>query len=114
MKLPNASRVRVDRSKIEQYLLSHEHPDGSPKARFFERFGFRRSHWEALAAALCGHARTQNVANTVESGYGIRYVLDGPLETPDGRRPYVRTVWIMEAGNDEPRLVTAHPMGRVE
>jgi hypothetical protein len=114
MKLPNASRVRVDRSKIEQYLLSHEHPDGSPKARFFERFGFRRSHWEELAAALCGHARTQNVANTVESGYGIRYVLDGPLETPDGRRPYVRTVWIMEAGNDEPRLVTAHPMGRVE
>ena len=33
----------------------------------------------------------------------------GDLEAPDGRRPLVRTVWILAKGSAEPRLVTAYP-----
>lgn len=40
MNLPNAKDARVDRVKIVGYLLNREHPDGSGKAAFFERFGF--------------------------------------------------------------------------
>lgn len=47
-----------------------------------------------------------------ESNYGARYLVDGIIETPDGRNPRIRTVWIIDSANDEPRLVTAHPLRR--
>ena len=49
MRLPNANRARVDPDKIEKYLLSHDHPDGASKARFFELFGFQQALWETFA-----------------------------------------------------------------
>ena len=43
---------RVDRSKIEEYLL---HPiNGRGKAAFFEAYGFSRSRWDELRRALLG------------------------------------------------------------
>ena len=36
------------------------------------------------------------MTKVVESEYGTRYSVDGLLETPDSRNPYVRTVWIIE------------------
>jgi hypothetical protein len=110
MKLPNADLARVERAKIENYLLSHDHPDGATKARLFELFGFRRSMWEVLAAALREHGQVNQVNRTVETGYGMRYIVDGELRTPGGRRPTVRTVWIVESGLEGPRLITAHPI----
>jgi hypothetical protein len=38
------------------------------------------------------------------------YTIEGVLETPDGRNPYVRTVWTVEIGSDAPRFVTAYPL----
>jgi hypothetical protein len=42
--------------------------------------------------------------------YGVNYVVDGSLATPIGITVNVRTVWIIEAGEEEPRFVTAHPL----
>ena len=114
VRLPNANRARVDRDKILKYLLCHEHPDGAPKARFFERFGFKRSAWEKLAAALFKHAMVNVVRKMVETDYGTRYTVDGPVETPDGRGPAIRTVWIVERESPVPRLVTAYPLEEPE
>ena len=47
---------------------------------------------------------------TVKSEYGVRYCVDVPVETPGGDRPTIRTVWIVEEGSPEPRLVTAYPV----
>jgi len=110
MKLPNAEHVSVDREKLTGYLLCVSHPDGGSKAEFFARFGFRVEDWEVLAEALRRHGAHYEVVNTVDSAYGTRYAVDGPLETPDGRNPLVRTVWIVEKGSAEPRLITAHPL----
>ncbi|HHT9108333.1 MAG TPA: DUF6883 domain-containing protein, partial [Candidatus Wunengus sp. YC64] len=55
------------------------------------------------------HGATYNVTKVVESEYGTRYSVDGLLETPDSRNPYVRTVWIIEKQSTTPRLITAHP-----
>ena len=33
----------------------------------------------------------------------------GRIETPSGKTPLVRTVWIVDRGFDAPRLVTAYP-----
>ena len=110
MKLPHATRARVDQKKIVEYLLSLSHPDGSSKARFFRRFGFDADDWEVFARVLRKHARTHPVSASVESRHGTRYSVDGLLETPDERNPKVRTVWILARRSKSPRLITAHPI----
>lgn len=108
MKLPNGDQSRVDREKVTDYLLCVTHPEGSGKAEFFCRFGFRLENWVALADALRKHGASHSVAKSVESSYGTRYALEGELESPDGRNPRVRTIWIIERGTKIPRLITAH------
>ena len=110
MKLPHAERLRVDREKIIGYLLSAVHPEGGGKAEFFARFGFRIEDWEVLAAALRNHGLRHPVVKTVESSYGTRYAVEGELESPDGRNPRVRSIWIVEKGSVVPRLITALPI----
>ncbi len=110
MKLPHGSRARVERRKIIDYLLSSSHPDGSGKARFFFGFGFTVEGWEIFGRALKKHGRVNPVSASVESRHGTRYSVDGPLETPDGRNPKVRTVWILARRSKSPRLITAHPV----
>jgi len=109
MMLPDRDRARVDRAKITDYLLSLSHPDGRGKAAFFMRFGFKARDWEALADALREVAVRNLVTAVAESAHGTRYTVDGPLHTPDGRAPRVRTVWIVER-DSVPRLITAHPL----
>jgi hypothetical protein len=110
VQLPQASHARVDEAKVVRYLLSHAHPDGASKARFFEQFGFRAHAWPVLAAALKEQARQNPVTNVVATGHGTRYSVDGVLRTPDGRNPNIRTVWIVEPDMDGPRLITAYPL----
>jgi hypothetical protein len=100
----------VDREKIVEYLLNHEHPDRRAKALFFERVGFKTEAWETLADALRAHGGTHDVASVVESRFGTRYIVEGKLMSPDGRNPLMRTVWIVEKPQAAPRLVTAYPL----
>jgi hypothetical protein len=107
--LPDSSVARVDRTKVVDYLLSSSHPDGRAKAAFFTRCGFKVEEWEVLAQALQNVGMSHPVKGVVESAYGKRYTVDGPLQTPRGLTPKVRTVWIVEPGHP-PRLVTACPI----
>ena len=112
--LPNAYKSRVDREKIIEYLLCESHPDGRAKATFFTKFGFAVEQWEVLAESLRKHGMTYPVVKTVKSVYGVRYCVEGPIETPNGSNPNIRTVWIVEEGCTEPRLITAYPIRRKE
>lgn len=109
MRLPDAERLRVDREKITEYLLCVSHADGKAKAEFFMRFGFRLDQWEVFAEALRKQGRSHPIVKTVASPHGARYAVDGPVESPDGRNPLIRTVWIHEADGN-PRLITAYPL----
>lgn len=106
--IPFADRLRVDESKVVEYLLSH--PNGKGKAAFFLAFGFVPAAWSVLADALKQQARGNPVIMALASPYGVRYSIDGELQTPSGGRPSVRTVWILESGSEEPRLITAFPV----
>ena len=110
MKLPNANRARVERDKIVDYLLNAAHRYGASKARFFVRFGFRVEEWERMARALLEHGKAHDVARVRETGFGPRYEVEGALNTPNGRRPRVRTVWQLDRGEVAPRLITAYPL----
>ncbi len=112
MKLPRAEEAVVPREKVTDYLLSSSHRTGRAKAEFFTRFGFTVEGWWALADALKRHAASCEVEAVQKTAYGTRYTIEGPLETPDGRNPRVRTVWFVEAGGLASRLVTAYPCSR--
>ena len=110
MKLPAASKLVVEREKIEDYLLNAAHRYGASKARFFEHFGFRMAAWEQLAQALREHGQKHEVTKTRETGFGPRYEVEGGLSCPNGRHPRVRSVWQLDQGAVAPRLLTAYPL----
>jgi hypothetical protein len=111
VKLRNAHLSTVDRSKIVDYLLNEAHPDNGGKAQFFMSCGFSPEHPELLAEALRHVAKEGEVVRRMESAHGEKSIVDGWLSvhTEDGRRRSVRTIWIIDAGKDAPRLVTAYP-----
>jgi hypothetical protein len=50
------------------------------------------------------------VADSERSPYGTKYMIDGALDTPNGVMIRVRTIWIIEKGQDTPRFITAYPI----
>ena len=109
MTLPNAAKAVVERSKLEAYLLSFEHPQGRSKAAFFARFGYWRSNWDVLRDALLSQARTQEAIKLPDTAFGTKYAVEGPLASPSGRTPMVRAIWFIPVGDEVPILVTAFP-----
>ena len=108
-KLPNADKAFVEPAKITDYLLSLSHPDGKGKAKFFMKFGFSVAEIKSLETSLLNHAVTQPVIVAQKSEHGVKYVLECTVQSPDGRNPCIRSVWIVDTGNISPRLVTAYP-----
>jgi hypothetical protein len=111
--MPESEKAYVQREKIEGYLLNRNHPRGASKAAFFESFGFSVERWQALAEALVEHAGSGALVYTERTPWGVQYAVEGPLRTPSGRRPMVRTVWERRAGGERYpegiRLVTTLP-----
>lgn len=100
---------RIDRSKIDEYLL---HPtNGRGKAAFFQVDGFALERWQELRDALIEHAQAWPVAELVVSPYGQRYRVHGGLRTPSGRLPWPLVCSVWQADNDAigVRLITAYP-----
>jgi uncharacterized protein DUF6883 len=87
-----------------------EHLVGRHKARFFAGYGFTKAKWEVLRQALLQHV-IDNVAIDIEANaFGTKYIVEGSLICPDGRSPVIRTIWMIEASHQVPRLVTAYPL----
>ena len=72
MQLPNSDVAIVSEEKIVGYLLNSLHPDGVPKARFFDLFGFKVDEWEVLADALKLLGERSPVVETVDSVHGAK------------------------------------------
>jgi len=110
--MPNAEQAFVPTNKILRYLLDPANERNQGKAGFFFRFGFTRRSWRRLATALRQHALLYDVVSTETTEYGVKYRIVGALTTPDERNPTVRTLWIVQHGDDMPRFVTAVPHDR--
>jgi hypothetical protein len=67
-------------------------------------------NWHTLADSLANHAKTNEVAKVESTLFGMRYVIEGLLQTPVGRTPMVRSVWFIDSGETIPRFVTAYPL----
>ncbi|MFP4247715.1 MAG: DUF6883 domain-containing protein [Halochromatium sp.] len=110
MRLPHANRATIRPEKITHYLLSDDHPTGRHKARFFGAFGFSKTAWRQLEAALLRHAVEHPVCEEQSTPFGISYAIDGLLPSPDGRAPSIRAIWFLEFEKNAPQFVTAYPL----
>ena len=109
-KLPNAENAIVEQEKILDYLLNPNHPIGATKAKFFAKLGFAVEKWDVLANALLVHGQTNEVKRVRETEFGPQYSVEGAIKAPDGRAPFIRSVWQMDKGAVAPRLITAYPL----
>jgi hypothetical protein len=112
VRLPGVEKAEISEAKVVKYLLSTTHRAGKSKAAFFMQFGFDPSRWGELAIALKQHAISNDVTREERTIFGTRYVIEGLLTAPDGRRLNVRTAWFIDEGGEVPRFVTAHPLRR--
>jgi hypothetical protein len=109
MDLPNRNRAYVPREKLTNYLLSETHPVGKSKAKFFRALGFDDSQVGQLEQELLAIAHSQQVDEEEATPHGVKYAIEGPLHTPGGNVVRIRTVWIVEGNETNPRFVTAYP-----
>lgn len=107
-KLPGADRAFVEEAKLAYLLKEGE------KGGFFLRVGFSTRDPVALRRALLAHVCDRPMVNAIRNPFGIKYVVEGSMATPDRRDPVVRSVWIVEKGSERPRLVTAYPASEEE
>jgi len=112
MKLPNLENAVISKAKILEYLLAYTSKSARAKAGFFLRFGFTRDDWRLLQQALLQHCQTYDVESVESDAYAERYTVIGELICPDGRRPIIKAVWIVDDGFEVPRLITACPSSR--
>ena len=109
MQLPNRLQAYIPSEKLRAYLLSETHAVGKAKAMFFRALGFDETNMHLLEHGLLTLAHSAPVQDVVPSLHGIKYVIEGVLDTPSGTAPRIRTVWILETGETNPRFVTAYP-----
>jgi len=105
-------RLGIDTRKICNDLLDVTHPHGGPKARFFRGCGFAPTESLAFADALFAEAKGAALVARQPSEYGADMLTCvGPLGTPSGRRPWIRSVWLViaEAEGETGRFGAAFP-----
>ena len=105
--MPHSENLVVETRKLTEYLLSPTSPRGRHKADFFQRFGYTIANMTEFSEALREHGQTQQITRIIDTPHGRRYNVEGPLRSPDGRNPQVRTVWQLEPGSESPRLLSA-------
>lgn len=110
MKLPNRENAYIPPLKLRAYLLSETHPVGKSKARLFRSAGFNEDNVTLLKEGLLAIAQSEEVRDVIESAHGVKYIIEGRIQTPAGSDIGVRTVWIIGTGHERPSFVTAYPV----
>lgn len=108
MRLSAADAV-IPPEKLQDYVLSPTHPDGRAKAAYLGRLGYTQADWRRLEADLREQILSRDAERVRPSPYGQKYEILGPLTGPNGTAAWVRTIWIVLAGETVPRLVTLIP-----
>ncbi len=110
MKLTNRENAHIPPGKITAYLLSETHSVGKSKAKLLRSMGFHEGNAVLLEKGLLTIAHSGDLIDSILSPHGVKYVIDGTLQTPDGGYIRMRTIWIIDEGGDKPRFVTAYPV----
>lgn len=109
MMLPNGERAVIPESKLRDYVLSASHPVGRHHAERFRRLlGIGPDDWRSLQSFLQRAATEEQVEKVDRAPYGMKYVMRLERDSAVGKVTVI-AVWIVDAGEDVPRLVTCYP-----
>ncbi|MDZ7899019.1 MAG: hypothetical protein U5N85_13475 [Arcicella sp.] len=107
MKLPNYENAFIAKEKILNYLLDEDNSKG--KSVFFNLFGYFKDNFEDLAIDLIKLASSEEVSETEQTKFGLKFIISGNIIAPNGRSIVITSVWIIKNDENFPRLVTAYP-----
>ena len=110
-RLPNSEKAIIETEKLRGYILSSSHPVGRFKAAVFRKLGYSSDSWDMFEKCLRDLILVQDVANTEESTFGRKYVVEGLVKGISGKTMHIVTVWVILKGENVPRLITAYPGG---
>jgi len=99
----------VHPAKVEKYLLNPRHKAGGGKAQFFMSKRFTPDDPAQLAEALRRHPVEATLKDEIPNLAGRKLIYECHIETPDGSRTCIRTVWIEASDGSHTRLITAYP-----
>ena len=108
--LPDPHLLRVEPSKVSDYLLNSDHPIGGAKAAFFKSVGFSVEKIEQFVDALRAHARDNKIVNVVANEFVVKTMIECSMPTPSGKTYCIRSVWGDHRDGTPPRLITALPV----
>jgi hypothetical protein len=109
MTLPHAKNAEVADRKLTSYLLDQAHPQNQGKAAFYAIVGFTLENPDDLRLALLTHIAVNEVTKVINTEFGIRYVVEGLMSCPNGKKYPIRSVWFIDNDSEIPKLVTAYP-----
>lgn len=109
MKLPNADDAVIAQDKVRDYLLNVSHRRGGSKARLLISLGYKLDDWHRLAADVRQYHLSADVAIVRETEYGVRYEISAPILTPAGKTRPFRSIWQIDTGSTQARLITMYP-----
>lgn len=111
---PYPSAFTISEAKVVGYLLKVDSDDGAAKAALLMRFGFSPDRPLELMDALGRHPSPTSWAAAFRAPYGIKHYFEGPLHSPDGRNPSIRSVWQVDDDGDgqTAKFVTIRPVAR--
>jgi hypothetical protein len=108
MKLPNGDQAQIDDAKLRDYCLNPAHPRGRHKARVFARaLGVTIGDLELLRSRLLTAAAEGEATRAGQDEFGDRFVIDFLMEGTTGQA-FVRSSWIIRAGETSPRLISCY------
>src|SRR3989344_3878380 len=108
MKLPNRKNAIIEKRKLIYYLLSLTDEDGKSKAEYFRKVGFNETNLKDFEHALLTIASSNEVKTIEKSKFGIKYIVEGLMDSPTGKKFMVRIILSIDKGKNNPRLVTAY------
>ena len=105
--LPNAEHAMVQLSKLRDYVLNPQHPEGRHKARVFRSaLGLIVDDAEELQRALLQAARLHEALPAGNDQFGSRYRVDFEM-VRQSRSARIRSLWIVTPDNI-PRLTSCY------
>lgn len=109
MKLPNAVSAIIGENKLTEYLLNVNHHRSASKARLLNSLGYSSQNWQRLDDDLRQQHLTANVVEQRYTVWGQRYDIVAPLTGPAGDTVMFRSIWQIDLGSEQPRLITMYP-----
>lgn len=112
--IPNAEKAIIDTDKLHGYILSFSHPLGRFKAAFFQKLGYSIENCDLFEQCLRQIIITRETIRIETSRHGRKYIVEGLITGPSGKKVHLVTVWIILNKEFIPRFVTAYPRGGLQ